>query len=137
MNTVRVSGTKAVFRREVPRLKRFLGECLRRLKLHEVFLEVILVDNREIQALNKNYRRKDKATNVLSFPIDRTFAHVSAPYQNRRPLGEIYLAPEYMAAHKEDMRFMVAHGLLHLLGFDHKNARAERAMHRLERKLTA
>jgi probable rRNA maturation factor len=137
MNIVAVYGTGSRFQPLKRPLRHFLGQCLRRLNQRRARLEVILVDNSEIRALNKTYRRKDKVTNVLSFPVDRTFRSVAVKSGMPLPLGEIYLAPGYIKAHKESIRFMAAHGLLHLLGYDHEQMSAAAVMQRLERKLMA
>ena len=55
--------------------------------------------------------------NVLSYVAPRRFAR---PDVSAKPLGEIYLNPLYIAAHGEDFDLMLAHGFLHLLGYDHE-----------------
>jgi probable rRNA maturation factor len=95
----------------------------------------------EIQQLNKQYRAKDKATNVLSFPM--LFPEeISAPL-NMRLLGDIVLCASVInreakqQSKKENTHWahMVVHGMLHLQGFDHiKNEQAE-VMEQLEIKI--
>ena len=56
--------------------------------------------------------------NVLSFPAPKDFPRPDIKdYKN---LGEIYLNPNYIKTHGEDFVFMLVHGFLHLLGYDHK-----------------
>jgi len=82
-------------------------------------IELIITTNKEIQELNKNFRNKDKATDVLSFPLE------DAPFM---PLGTIVIsldkAKELASAlnHSvdEEITLLFIHGLLHLLGFDHE-----------------
>ena len=78
----------------------------------------------EMQALNAQFRDKDNATNVLSFPDE--FATEDEAELN---LGDLAFGFETMAAEADDMgisvgahmRHLIIHGLLHLIGFDHEN----------------
>lgn len=84
-----------------------------------------LVDEEESQGLNRDYREKDKPTNVLSFPADLPDEVVSS--LPRVPLGDIIIcAPVVFAEAKEQGKLYMAHwahmtihGVLHLLGYDH------------------
>ena len=100
-------------------------------------VSVRLCDDDEIRALNLAWRNTDKATNVLSFP---------APGGNRGPLlGDIvvaipYVAEEARAAGRslhDHLAHMLAHGMLHLLGFDHDNEDDAEEMEALERRILA
>ena len=93
-------------------------------------LEVYLVDDRTMRHLNRRYRGKDKPANVLSFPWPRQFIAFNA---GSRPMGEIYLGPDHIRRHKEDIAFMAVHGLLHLAGYDHERAGDRARMERKER----
>ena len=75
-------------------------------------IEVYLADDKRIQHLNKQFRGKNKPTNVLSFPKPKGF-----PGQG---LGEVYLDPVYIDKKKESLDLMLVHGVLHILGYDHK-----------------
>jgi probable rRNA maturation factor len=102
-------------------------------------LEVVLSHDAALAALNRQWRGIDKPTNVLSFPCPRWpagFAGGQVPV----PLGEIYIAYETVAreASAEEKPFMhhfahlVAHGFLHLLGYDHDSEQAAATMENLE-----
>ena len=67
--------------------------------------------------------------NVLAFPHPAGFPY---PEQNRTYLGEIYLNPSYIRNHSEDLSYMLIHGLLHLLGYDHKKRNDRIAMEETE-----
>jgi rRNA maturation RNase YbeY len=54
--------------------------------------------------------------NVLAFPAENSFPR---PDLKQPPLGEIYLNPKYITEHDEDFEYMLIHGFLHLLGYDH------------------
>ena len=83
-------------------------------------IELLVVKNDEIQALNKVHRNIDKPTDVLSFPLDFDFPDM--------PLGSIVIstdfveekAKEYGHTFNEEFNLLFIHGLLHLLGFDHE-----------------
>ncbi len=70
-------------------------------------ISVVLVDKKEIQKINKKYRGKDAPTDVLSF----------------EELDEIFICPEVIK--KEDLAFVLIHGILHLLGYNHEGAKKE------------
>ena len=98
-------------------------------------LTVHLSDDEGVRALNKQYRAKDSATNVLSFP-----AASAARLGVSRLLGDVFLALETLErealAEKKRLddhfRHLVAHGFLHLVGFDHETAEEAQAMERIE-----
>lgn len=83
-------------------------------------IELLLVDNNEIQNLNKEHRKIDKATDVLSFPLEYDIPNM--------PLGSIVIsvdfvknkAKEYNHSFNDELTLLFIHGLLHLLGFDHE-----------------
>ena len=83
-------------------------------------IELIVVKNDEIQELNKEQRNIDKATDVLSFPMDFEMPNM--------PLGSIVIstdfveekAKEYGHTFNEEFSLLFIHGLLHLLKYDHE-----------------
>ncbi len=106
-----------------------------------VALAIALADDDAVRALNRDFRGKNKPTNVLSFPADGRATAPGAP----RFLGDIVLARqtvtrEACAQRKrlaDHLTHLVVHGTLHLLGYDHEvDAEAER-MERLEVRILA
>jgi probable rRNA maturation factor len=107
---------------------------------------VALVGDHRVRALNRTYRRKDYATDVLSFPSgERTLLRHSPDRQSQmRYLGDIVIArgvarrQAAAAGHSEDveLKVLALHGLLHLLGYDHERdgGRMRRLEQRLRRK---
>lgn len=93
--------------------------------------EVFLISNAEMRILNRTFRHKDKATNVLAFPADG-FARPDLPGGF---LGEVYVAPDYINAHRQDLTKLIIHGLLHLFGYDHKKKNDRIRMELLEEKI--
>jgi probable rRNA maturation factor len=90
-------------------------------------VDVFLVDSQTMRKLNRKYRKKDKSTNVLSFPAPLHF-----PIET---LGEVYLDPKYIEKHKEDLVFMLVHGVLHILGYDHEKKNDRIKMEKKEARL--
>ncbi|KAB3533253.1 rRNA maturation RNase YbeY [Alkaliphilus serpentinus] len=91
-----------------------------------------LVDNKEIQDLNKNYRGKDYATDVLSFPL----VEDEEIDIEEKLLGDIVIsvekaqeqAQEYGHSFSREMSFLVVHSMFHLMGYDHEDEEAEAEM---------
>ncbi len=98
-------------------------------------LSLLLTADEEIRALNKSWRGKDEATNVLSFSLDAPFSG-EAP----RPLGDVVLAYETVAREaaargipvRQHAAHLVVHGVLHLLGYTHGTDSQARDMEALE-----
>jgi probable rRNA maturation factor len=100
-----------------------------------LILGLILTDDAEQRRLNRTYRGRDAATNVLSFTM-ADLASPAAPADAPVLLGDVVLAfatIEREATEQEKklvdhLRHLVVHGVLHLLGFDHENAADAAAM---------
>ncbi|MFW2388877.1 MAG: rRNA maturation RNase YbeY [Polyangiales bacterium] len=98
----------------------------------EAELSILLCDDDTIQDLNREYRHKDKATDVLAFPMQEG----PGPRSRQEILGDVVIslptaarqAKEHDRPIIEEVTFLLAHGLLHLLGYDHANVRDERKM---------
>jgi probable rRNA maturation factor len=93
-------------------------------------LSILFTDNAGIRKLNKGFRGKDKATNVLSFP-----------QESGALLGDVILAAEIVRGEaalagkplEDHMAHLIIHGFLHLFGYDHEEDRQAEAMEALER----
>lgn len=107
-------------------------------KIKNANFSIVFVSNEKIQELNKNYRNIDRITDVLSFAFEDNEDIV---YNNTRFLGEIFIciprmkeqAKEYGHSETRELAFLVVHGLLHLLGYDHtKGEKEEKEMFELQ-----
>ncbi|MGV8930960.1 MAG: rRNA maturation RNase YbeY [Luteimonas sp.] len=112
-------------------------------RIREADLAIRLVDNKEGRALNRHYRGKDYATNVLSFPAELP---EGLPKGVTLPLlGDLVLcAPVIAREAREQKKLLVAHyahltvhGALHLLGWNHEDEREADCMEALEREILA
>ena len=89
----------------------------------KVSLSLLLSNNKNIKRLNKNFRNKDKSTDILSFPSSKKIK-----ISNNTYLGDIIISYECLdkpksqnlKLFKEKIIRLFIHGFLHLLGFDHK-----------------
>ena len=103
---------------------------------YEAEVSVTVVDNKEIQEINKTYRNIDKATDVLSFPMyqyekaadfDNLDDSAFNPESGELLLGDIVIsaekvtaqAKEYGHSKEREFAFLLVHSMLHLLGYDH------------------
>jgi len=92
----------------------------------------------EIQALNKQWRRLDKVTDVLSFPMQE-----GPGYDLNMPLGDIALAARFIRQQARSLNLsvqahtlhLIIHAVLHLLGFDHVKDEDAKIMHKLEQHI--
>lgn len=101
---------------------------------HDAEISIVLCDDEKIQKLNAEWREKDKATNVLSFPQD-----------DPHHLGDIILSFDTIRRESDTddkifahhVRHLLVHGLLHLLGYDHETSAEAEEMENLERLILA
>ncbi len=114
-------------------LNKVFKSTLKMEKVKNAFFSVVLVDEQKIQNINRDYRGKDKVTDVISFAFEDNDKRV---YNNTRILGEIYIciprmkqqAKEYGHTETRELAFLGVHGLLHLLGYDHMKKEDEEVM---------
>lgn len=103
------------------------------LDLKQCSVSLVFADDAFVQTLNRDYRGKDKPTNVLSFPLPK----VDAPM---RPMGDIVLAfetvlkesKEQQKTLEEHLTHLLIHGALHLSGYDHIKDDEAKEMESLE-----
>ncbi|HKV24522.1 MAG TPA: rRNA maturation RNase YbeY [Candidatus Acidoferrum sp.] len=142
------------------KLEEFLGEALRETGQGDAEVTVCFVRDAEMAQMNKRYRKKQGSTDVLSFPGEvngskadrgglaarrlmrarKVHAENSQP-QGRFYLGDIAIAPDTARRYarkngrslESELRVLILHGVLHLLGYDHESDHGE--MDRIEQKL--
>ena len=136
----------------VQALDEFLARACKLLRVPLDAVTVCLVTNAEIARWNRVYRGKDRPTDVLSFPVEanakprRAQRKDSGDYRDYRDyLGDIAIAPEvarrnakqFGRAFGDEMRILILHGILHLMGYDHETdtGQMERREKHLRRSL--
>ena len=122
----------------------YLDEVILKTLEHEHALgaicSIVFVDEDFIQEMNSVYRGKDAVTDVISFAFEDN-GNVLA--DSCRVLGDIYVciprmkeqAIAYGHSEKRELSFLVVHGLLHLLGYDHMNKEEETIMFSLQEEI--
>ena len=112
-------------------VKELASEALRIIKKeNKVELELIFLDGKSIKRFNKRYRREDRATDVLSFRIDRK------EFGQKAFLGEIAISLDaaldnsksFGTSFTDEAVLYIIHGILHLFGYDDENAEDGRRM---------
>ena len=103
-------------------------------------INVTIVDDAEIQELNREFRDIDKSTDVLSFPLGEDGVYDYNPETDALMLGDIVLnvdriksqAEEYGHTKRRELAFLVAHSMLHLAGYDHIDDDERQIMEQLQ-----
>lgn len=103
-------------------------------------ISLSLVDNEEIQELNKTYRGKDYATDVLSFPLIE-FGDENIIMDGEKALGDIVIstekaieqAKEYNHSLARELGFLFIHSMFHLMGYDHFDDHSDKVMREKEK----
>jgi probable rRNA maturation factor len=116
------------------KLSRLAAKILTMLKVRNATLDIILLDNAKIAALKARFIKRKTEPNVLSFPEPAHFPH---PETKKRYLGEIYLNRGILKRSPERAKALLLHGVLHLLGYDHKKKADIIEMELLEKKILA
>jgi probable rRNA maturation factor len=109
-------------------LNRFWKRVRSELKLGRREATVCFVGEPEMTRLNRDFRRKRKSTDVLSFPFEANGTTASRHADARNYLGDIAIAPAVARRNAkrfgrtvdEELRVLMLHGALHLLGYDHE-----------------
>lgn len=116
-------------------LEKRARKILRLLRIRRASLDVIVLPTRDIAGLKRRFFKGAAARrepNVLSFPEPRRFPH---PETKKRWLGEVYLNRDIVRKSPERAVPLLLHGILHLLGYDHKRAADAARMDRAERRI--
>ncbi|MCY0900763.1 MAG: rRNA maturation RNase YbeY [Firmicutes bacterium] len=128
-------------------LRRVCEEVARREALVPSYVSVSLVDDDAIQDLNRAYRGIDAPTDVLSFALQEEGEFephfIGTDAETVQCLGDIVInwprtvwqAEEYGHSVEREVAFLTAHGMLHLIGYDHADPDAEKAMFALQEQV--
>ncbi len=121
----------------VSALNEFLAKACKALRVSSEAVTVCLVSNSEMARWNRRYRGKNRPTDVLSFPVDAKPGRV----KSQEYLGDIAIAPavarqnakRFCRSLSDEMRILILHGILHLMGYDHETDTGQ--MERREKRL--
>ena len=145
---ITIKNSQRTYPIDTDRVRQETEQMLDYLRYQDFDLGIWFTTNRTIKKYNAQYREKNKATDILSFPFypeltpgQKIIAHTP----DEKNLGDLILSPEYIAktSHKWDRDFethltaLLAHGIAHLLGHDHIEDHDFATMQKLENKLIA
>ncbi len=125
---------------ELEILNNYVEYVVKKLELEKCEFNIIIVDNKKIHEINKEYRNVDRETDVISFAMEDL---EDIEYDDFRLLGDIYIsidkvisqANEYGHSKLREICFLATHGILHLLGYDHMEPKDEEEMFGLQNEL--
>lgn len=125
--------------KEIDELNEYVNYLFNYMNIKDSVMSIIIVDNEKIHEINKQYRNIDRPTDVISFALEEDET-IDEPFKT---LGDIYIsidkvyeqAKEYNHSVKRELFFLVTHGFLHLLGYDHMTKEDEEEMFTLQEKI--
>lgn len=125
---------------ELKEVENFLKFVVKKEKLENAIFNIIIIDNPRIKEINRDYRKIDRETDVISFALEDS---KDLEYEDFRLLGDIYISIdkavsqsiEYNHSLLRELSFLSIHGLLHLLGYDHMKEEDEKIMFKKQEEL--
>lgn len=129
--------------KEIPNyeeIEKYIEYLVKELNLDNCMFNIIFITNKEIHKINKEYRKVDRPTDVISFALED---NKDIEYKDFRLLGDIYIsvdraieqARDYNHSLKRELCFLSTHGILHLLGYDHQTKKEEEIMFTKQKEL--
>ena len=123
--------------KELKEIKKLVKYAVKYMKLDNIEFGIIFVDNKKTKEINKEYRNIDRETDVITF---RLADYEEVIYDKINVLGDIYVSIdkarsqsiEYGHSYLRELSFLIVHGFLHLLGYDHMNIEDEKEMFNLQ-----
>lgn len=130
-------------------IKKFKNDAqllLNALGYNEFDLGIMFVNNTTMQKYNRQYRAKDKPTDVLSFPFHphiKAGENIVVQFSEDQNLGDLIFAPEYImndlpkweTTFERHLQRLLVHGICHLLGYDHIKNTDFKIMDKKEKEL--
>ena len=121
-------------------IREYIEFLVKKRNIYNAIFNIIFVSSEEIHKINKEYRNVDSVTDVISFALEDTF---DVNVTSLRMLGDIYIcidkiyeqADIYNHSVLRETCFLITHGLLHLLGYDHMEEYEEKIMFSLQEEL--
>ena len=134
MNNIEIFNQTGEEIEELKKVQEVLEYAIKFENLKNVEFNVIIVDKEYIHELNKNYRKIDRETDVITFALEDDSTVING--SGSVVLGDIYIcldkaknqAIEYGHSFLREITFLAVHGFYHLLGYDHMNKEDEEVM---------
>tara|TARA_B100000965_G_C19170729_1_gene574452 strand:+ start:29 stop:481 length:453 start_codon:yes stop_codon:yes gene_type:complete len=126
-----------LFRKSILKAAKTTLDMVNRNKKNDLEVNFLLTSNPKIRLLNKRYRNKNKSTNVLAFQMNENI------YGNNYLIGDIAISLQKILNESKKLKVqkykylskITIHGVLHLLGFDHKTNKQYEEMNNIEQKV--
>jgi probable rRNA maturation factor len=127
---VSIENRQMLFNIDLNRIRKSLKTLLKELHCSDREIGILFVDDKQIQKLNNDYLNRNCPTNVISFSMtEGEFGNI-----NPQILGDIVISVETASRDAstgqidliDELDFLLIHGFLHLLGYNHENASAEK-----------
>lgn len=144
INETKVKVGAAFFKKYVDRLYKVMGKNIdKKLFGRDGQMDLVLISDRKMQNMNKEYRKKDSPTDVISF------AYLEVTDYGREPgdiiVGDIFISVDTAKRQakekghdlKHELAILFVHGMLHCMGFDHNTDEEEAEMEGWARKILA
>lgn len=133
MNNIEIINETGIDLDYIETMQNLIDYAIKHEKIKNVIFNIIIVDNPYIHKLNKEYRGIDRPTDVISFALEDNADIIKS---DLRVLGDIYIsidkvyeqAKEYGHSNLREICFLMIHGFLHLLGYDHMKEAEEKVM---------
>ncbi len=118
---------------EIKKIKKIVKIAVQEEKQKDAYFNIIIVNNEYIHKLNKEYRKIDRETDVITFALED---EEKEELDSIKILGDIYISIdkameqsiEYSHSLDRELCFLAIHGFYHLLGYDHMNKEDEKIM---------
>ena len=126
-----------LFRKNISKAAKETLNMVFKYKKNNLEVSFLLTSDSNIRLLNKNYRNKDKSTNVLAFPMNQN------AFGKDYIVGDVVISLQKILSESKKLKIqkykylsqITIHGVLHLLGFDHKSNKQHEEMNRIEQKV--
>ncbi len=125
---------------DIKKINNFIKYSLNYLNIKNVVFNIVIIDNKEMKIINKKYRDIDLPTDVISFAFEDAKDNIKL---KKRLLGEIYISYEKVVSQSkennvtefQELIFLIIHGILHLLGYNHDTKGREKEMFKLQEEV--
>lgn len=133
---------------DIQEIERIAQTVLSALRYTDYDLGILIATNEEIHSYNKEYRKQDKPTDILSFPYHTDLMageRIEPIVDEDKNLGDIIIAPQYIVddlarweqTFEQRIKVLLVHGICHLLGYDHIEDADYEVMKQKEEELLA
>ena len=140
---ITIRNTQRTIKIDTAQLKKDAQTILDALAYSDFDLGILITTDKSIQKYNREYRDKDKPTDILSFPYHtelKAGQRITIESEDDKNLGDLIMAPEYIlndlpqwkTTFEKHLQRLLVHGICHLLGYDHIEDADYKIMHKKE-----